>query len=134
MSKHKHAYHIVIFKCITCDGIESIWNSADVELPIGIPCRVCQSMKRQINPKAGMLEFTGKAIPNVEYIPKRGERVIVEYNPEMSLLYNKIKAGVMWNYKPQGREPLSSNFKSPYDAAMEMQKIYKPGKPFIITL
>ena len=131
---NKYAYHIVIFKCCTCGAIESIWNSADVELPVGIPCRICQRSGKLINAKQGMLEPTDRAIPNKEYIPKKGERVIIEYTPEMSLLYNKVKAGVMWNYKPKGREPLSANFKSPHDAAMEMQKSYKSGKPFIITL
>jgi len=135
MSKHKYAYHIVIYKCCTCDSIESIWNSADVELPLGVPCRVCQSENRQINLNSGMLKFNGRAILNEKYIPKRGERVIVEYTPEMSLLYNKVKAGLMWNTEIHGRQKLSEVFTNPYDAALVIQKeTYKTGMPFIITL
>lgn len=132
--KNKYAYHIVIFKCCTCNAIESIWNSADVELPIGIPCRACQQAGRSINEFTGMLKPTEKTIIKKDYIPKRGERVIIEYTFEMALLYNKITAGVMWTKPIKGRASLCDVFKNPYDAAMEMQKKYKPGMPFVITL
>lgn len=134
MSNHKYAYHVVVFKCCTCGAIESIWNSADVELPVGIPCRICQRSGKPINPNQGMLKPTERTIHNPEYLPSRGERVIIDLTPAMSLLQNKMKVKAMWNKEVPGRQKMCDTFKTPYEAVLEMQKSYQPNKPFVITL
>jgi len=131
---NKYAYHIVIYKCCTCGAVESIWNGADVELPIGIPCRICQRAGKPINLNQGMLKPTDKNILNKEYLPSRGERVIIELSPEMSLLQNKMMVKAMWNKEVPGRQKMCDTFKTQHDAVLEMQKSYKPNKPFVITL
>jgi len=131
---YKEGHNLIEYTCISCQVVEQIYNSGDLEMPAMIPCRECKAKGYSVNADEGMMKPTGRMIHSPKHIPSSGDRVIVEYTPEIAMLYNKMKVKAIWNESISERPPISSNFDTMYDAALHLQQSYKQNTPYLITI
>lgn len=123
MYKHKKAYCLMKFLCSTCNHLEEIWNSRDGVIPNMISCSKC---------KGNMIHLP-KAVDvcRPEYLPKKGERVIVDMTPEIAEIYNKMLVGMCWD---RGAIPMSSLYKTKQEALEALSGNFEQGEPHILIL
>lgn len=112
------------YKCDKCKKREQIWNSRPRVTPLMINCskNKCNGLMTHVDWELD------KYAP--DHIPKKGERIFVDWSKEAAEKYYKSLIEQEWN----GKYPMSERYKTKEEALQKFMVEWTFGQPSLETV